>query len=143
MGSPIKLFSQTWLIRQSGVAIYRSFASRMTSDAGPVEVSIQTKLQESLKPTHLEVINESNMHNVPKGSESHFKVVVVSMNFENLSLIKRHRMVNDVLKDELAGGVHALSIQAKTPSQWSQNSSVSQSPACLGGMAREMANNKS
>lgn len=49
VGSPIKLFSQTWLIRQSGVAIYRSFASRMTSDAGPVEVSIQTKLQESLK----------------------------------------------------------------------------------------------
>lgn len=63
------------------------------------------------QPTHLEVINESNMHNVPKGSESHFKVVVVSMDFENLSLIKRHRMVNDVLKDELAGGVHALSIQ--------------------------------
>ena len=68
-----------------------------------------------LQPTHLEVINESNMHNVPRGSETHFKVVVVSSAFEDLSLIKRHRSVNDVLKSELDGPVHALSIQVIYP----------------------------
>lgn len=65
------------------------------------------------QPTHLEVINESNMHNVPRGSETHFKVVVVSEAFDKESLIKRHRSVNEVLKTELEGPVHALSIQVR------------------------------
>ncbi|XP_076074033.1 DNA-binding transcriptional regulator BolA-like isoform X2 [Mytilus galloprovincialis] len=81
----------------------------------PVESSITKKLTEGLKPQYLEVINESFMHNVPKGSESHFKVVVISDMFEGQPLIKRHRMVNENLADELQGSVHALSIIAKTP----------------------------
>jgi stress-induced morphogen len=63
-------------------------------------------------------MNESFMHNVPKGSETHFKVVVVSDAFEGMALIKRHRAVNTTLKAELAAGVHALTITAKTPSEW-------------------------
>ncbi|GAK85288.1 cell division protein BolA [Vibrio ponticus] len=47
-----------------------------------IEETIQTKLHQQLSPTHLEVINESYMHNVPPGSESHFKVIVVSEQFE-------------------------------------------------------------
>lgn len=47
------------------------------SDAGPIAIAITESLKESLQPVHLEVINESYMHNVPKGSESHFKVLVV------------------------------------------------------------------
>ena len=53
----------------------------------PVENSIIEKITKALSPVHLEVINESYMHNVPKGSESHFKVIVVSKEFENVSLI--------------------------------------------------------
>ena len=41
-----------------------------------------------MNPTHLEIINESYMHNVPKGSETHFKVVVISDVFDKLPLIK-------------------------------------------------------
>lgn len=113
----------------------RSMSSHVQE--GPVESSIRAKLAHRFQPIHLEVINESNMHNVPKGSETHFKVVVVSEAFEKESLIKRHRSVNDTLKSELEGSVHALSIQAKTPSQWSSNATVTKSPPCLGGMARE------
>ncbi|XP_041485554.1 bolA-like protein DDB_G0274169 [Lytechinus variegatus] len=108
-----------------------------TMASGPVESSIRDKLMQKFQPSHLEVINESNMHNVPRGSETHFKVVVVSEAFDNESLITRHRLVNEVLKTELDGPVHALSIQAKTPSQWSSNATVTKSPPCLGGMARE------
>lgn len=54
----------------------------------PVEKSIQNKLTEKLEPSHLEIINESYMHNVPKGAETHFKVVVVSEKFSGLPLIK-------------------------------------------------------
>jgi len=87
----------------------------------PVEVSIRSKLNSALAPTHLQVINESHMHNVPKNSETHFKVIVVSPEFNDVkALIKRHRMVNGILAEELAadGAVHALSIVAKSPDQW-------------------------
>ncbi|CAG2060782.1 unnamed protein product, partial [Timema podura] len=76
----------------------------------PVESIIRHKLTSCLSPVHLEVINESYMHNAPKGSESHFKVVVVSEKFESLPLIKRHRLVNEALQQELQTSIHALSI---------------------------------
>ena len=51
---------------------------------------IEAKLRDAFAPAHLEVVNESHMHSVPKGSETHFKVVVVSDRFEGLSPVKRH-----------------------------------------------------
>ena len=105
----------------------------------PVAASIRQKLTEEFEPTHLEVINESHMHNVPRNSETHFKVVVVSSKFDSLTMIKRHRSINTVLKEELqdnGGTVHALSIVAKTPAQWSNNSEISPSPKCAGGSKR-------
>ena len=80
--------------------------------------TIESKLTESLAPAHLEVVNESGMHSVAPGSETHFKVLVVSAAFEGLSAVARHRRVNELLRAELQSGVHALSIQALTPAQW-------------------------
>lgn len=99
----------------------------------PVESSIRSKLREALDPLHLEVINDSHMHAVPRGAETHFRVVVASRHFEGLALIHRHRLVNEILQEELAGPVHALSIQAKTPQQWEKSPRVGESPPCLGG----------
>nr|SVE84646.1 EOG090X0K4K [Daphnia pulex] len=103
----------------------------------PMEMSIRVKLTNQFSPVHLDIFNESYMHNVPKGSETHFKVVVVSSKFENTPLLQRHRLVNEVLCDELKNGVHALSIVAKTPSQWEGSSKVTEkSPACKGGFGK-------
>ncbi|XP_018373346.1 PREDICTED: bolA-like protein DDB_G0274169 isoform X1 [Trachymyrmex cornetzi] len=103
----------------------------------PIESSIKEKLEAALKPLHCEVINESYMHNVPKNSETHFKVVVVAETFDKQPLIKRHRMINQLLQAELQGGVHALSIIAKTPEQWeASNKTVAASPACRGGFGK-------
>lgn len=99
----------------------------------PVEAAIRSKLREAFLPEHLEVLNESHMHAVPPGSESHFRVLVVSPRFEDLSLLQRHRLVNEALHEELSSSVHALSIQAKTPQQWSKDPSLAKSPPCLGG----------
>lgn len=99
----------------------------------PVEKVIRTKLTNSFKPEHLEVHNESHMHAVPPGSESHFRVLVVSSQFDGLPLIKRHRLVNAALKDELSNCIHALAIQAKTPEQWGSNPTPAKSPPCMGG----------
>lgn len=106
---------------------------KMSTSTGPVSGSIHRKLMEAIRTEHIEVINESSSHNVPKGSETHFKVVIVSPDFEGLSLIARHRKVNTVLEEELRTGVHALSIKAKTPEQWSKSNHVEPSPNCRGG----------
>nr|SVE94640.1 EOG090X0K4K [Simocephalus serrulatus] len=109
----------------------------MPIDNKPMEKSIREKLIQRFSPEHLDIINESYMHNVPKGSETHFKVVVVSEKFENTSLLQRHRLVNEMLQEELKNGVHALSIVAKTPSQWENSTKVTEkSPACKGGFGR-------
>ncbi len=95
---------------------------------------IESKLNNHFKPLHLEVHNESHMHNVPEGSESHFKVVVVSTDFEGQKLLARHRAVNETLDAELKGGIHALSIHAMTPDEWfAKGGKIPESPPCLGG----------
>ena len=112
--------------------------SKMSGEetVGPVSQSIHGKLSAKFSPLHLEIINESYMHNVPRGSETHFKVLVVSEQFRDTKLIARHRMVNESLSEELQSGVHALSIVAKTPEQWSQGQTVEKSPACRGGFGK-------
>ena len=101
-----------------------------------MQSTITQKLEEALSPEHLEVINESHMHNVPPGSESHFKVVVVSPEFEGKTLIARHRLVNAALQDELDGGIHALALHTMTMQEWFDKGKAPESPPCLGGGAK-------
>lgn len=98
------------------------------------QATIEAKLREACKPQHLEVINESSMHNVPAGSESHFKLIIVSSSFDGKMLLQRHREINKVLEKELTTSIHALSIHALTPSEWiKKNQQVTDSPPCKGG----------
>lgn len=99
-----------------------------------VQQTIEDKITASLAPEHLEVINESHMHNVPPGSESHFKVVVVSAAFEGEALIRRHQRVNGILAEEIGGAVHALALQTMTAGEWEKKGgTTAESPKCLGG----------
>ena len=95
-----------------------------------METRIWDKLSAAFLPVFLEVVNESFKHAVPKGAESHFRCTIVSARFDGAKLIDRHRMVHTVLAEELTEGVHALSISAKTPSQWSANPVPHTTPAC-------------
>jgi len=83
---------------------------------------IREKLTIGLEPTRLDVINESAMHaghrSSPGTGESHFRVVVVSDKFAGQSRLARHRIVNDLLTEEMApGGVHALALHAYAPDE--------------------------
>jgi len=99
-----------------------------------MQVQITNKLQDSINLKHLDVINESHGHNVPAGSESHFKVIIVSDDFSEKSLIARHRMVNQVLVDELQNHIHALALHTYTIAEWDKNNGGSPaSPKCMGG----------
>jgi len=94
---------------------------------------IEEKLRADLDIYHLEVVNESNKHNVPRDSESHFKVLLVSDNFCGTKLIARHRRVNSTLKEEI-NVIHALSLHLYTMSEWEKKQQIApQSPPCRGG----------
>lgn len=97
-----------------------------------VEQIIIEKLTAELSPVHLEVINESDNHHVPPNSETHFKVVVASEVFDGKRLIGRHRMINELLADEFANGMHALSIHTFTPTEWQAEADIPSSPKCRG-----------
>ena len=96
-----------------------------------VQQALEQALQ-ALNPAHLELINESHMHSA--GTESHFKVIVVSEEFAGKRLLQRHRQINEVLKDELANHIHALAIHTYTPDEFSeQGGEAPDSPNCMGG----------
>ncbi len=60
---------------------------------GNTEITIKKLLISEFDPSVLNIVNESYMHNVPEGSESHFKLVIVSDEFKNLSNVKRHQQI--------------------------------------------------
>lgn len=86
-----------------------------------VEASIRQKLAAALAPSALEVINESHLHHGHRSSpgtgESHFRIHIVSAAFAGKSRVDRHRLVNDALRSELIGPVHALAIRALAPGE--------------------------
>nr|WP_164502787.1 BolA/IbaG family iron-sulfur metabolism protein [Nitrosomonas oligotropha] len=93
---------------------------------------------QSLQPQFLEVVNESHQHNVPAGSESHFKVTIVSDAFQGKMLLARHRMVNAILADELTQSIHALVLHTMTMEEWfEKHGTLPDSPPCLGGAKSE------
>ncbi len=98
-----------------------------------VQIRIEKLLTEAFEPTVLDVRNESNMHHVPKGSETHFKVVIVSESFAEMMPVKRHQQVYQVMADELQGAVHALALHTYTVGEWEQlDGRVTPSPNCKG-----------
>jgi BolA protein len=99
-----------------------------------MQTQIEHKIQQAMQPDFLEVINESHMHNVPAGSESHFKVTVVSDQFNGKMLIARHRQINGILAEELNGQIHALALHTLTPEEhFAKAGKVADSPLCAGG----------
>jgi len=99
-----------------------------------IQSGIENKLAQNFDLLHLEVENESSNHNVPPGSESHFKVVLVSNEFDGKTPVMRHRAVNKVLAEELANRIHALALHTYTEQEWRDKSGGAPlSPPCLGG----------
>ena len=94
-----------------------------------VEKSIYNKLEAALEPTYLDVVNESHMHRGP-ASESHFKVIIVSAHFVGQRLLLRHRLINELLKFELAEQIHALALHTYTEEEWQKKQAIPSSPAC-------------
>jgi BolA family transcriptional regulator, general stress-responsive regulator len=82
---------------------------------------IRAKLTSGLTPLRIEITDDSHRHaghaGAREGGESHFTVEVVSGAFEGMGRVARQRLVYDLLKDEIAGPVHALALRTLTPSE--------------------------
>ena len=89
--------------------------------------------------THFEVLDESSGHNVPMGSETHFKLVAVGDVFVQKSRIQRHRMINAMLQVEFESGMHACSMHLFTPEEWEASSDVPDSPECVNARKKDSA----
>jgi BolA protein len=82
---------------------------------------IEQKLGERLEAVHVEVVDESHLHAGHAGAASgagHFRVHVVSAQFQGLGAVDAQRRVYAALDDEMGGEIHALSIRTQTPDQY-------------------------
>ncbi|MDI9245118.1 BolA/IbaG family iron-sulfur metabolism protein [Marinobacter sp. CHS3-4] len=105
-----------------------------------IQTSIEQKLEQAFNSDLIAVENESHKHNVPPNSETHFKVTVVSGDFDGQGKVKRHQAIYKLLADELAGGVHALALHLYTPTEWADSGQAApDSPNCLGGSKNDPA----
>lgn len=55
-----------------------------------------------------------------KGDGDHFEALVVSKQFEGLSMVQQHQMVYSTLGDRMGGEIHALALRTYTPDDWAQ-----------------------
>ena len=100
---------------------------------GPVEKVVSDKLAGQFKAEVLQVTNESYMHSVPAGSETHFKVVLVTEQFAGKRQVQRHQAIYAVLAEELAGPIHALALHTYSADEWLESQGQApESPQCLG-----------
>ncbi|MBD9361721.1 BolA family protein [Methylomonas fluvii] len=80
---------------------------------------IRQKLEEAFKPELIEIIDHSAAHAGHAGNKGggHFHVTLISTQFEGKSLVQRHQMVYQALGDMMKDEIHALGINALTPSE--------------------------
>ena len=85
-----------------------------------IEEEIKQIIEAEFNPTHLEVINESHKHAGHAGDDgsgqTHFKLIIVSDQFEGLSRVQQQKRVNETLISLFDRGLHALSMRLSTPS---------------------------
>ena len=90
---------------------------------------IKDRLSGQIDSEYLDILDESPNHGGYTGAISHIKIIIVSIQFDGLSLIKRHKLVYRAL-GPFVPKIHAISIVSKTPDQWKKSSDFIASPDC-------------
>lgn len=93
---------------------------------------IENKIIQRFTLRHFQIINESSKHNSGlnnSAAETHFNLVLVCDDFNQLEIIQRHKLVYQLLDEELKDGIHALSLQLFAPQEW--QGKKKESPPCI------------
>lgn len=104
--------------------------------------SLRQKVESAFSPEHLELENESSQHS-RGGPETHFRLVIVSQNFEGLSRVERQRRVQALFEAERSAGLHALALWTHTPAEWSklqEANFLTASPRCQSSSGQSQEN---
>ena len=97
-----------------------------------MQQQIEFKIRQAFPGAYTELKNESHMHSGP-ATESHFKLALVSDDFEGVSRVKRHQMIYKILEDEMTK-IHALALHTYSKAEWQQlGNTLPDSPKCAGG----------
>lgn len=82
---------------------------------------MRERLESHLAPLQIRITDESLSHAGHAGAtaegESHFRLEIVSRQFEGLSRVARHRLIYQALGNAFNEGLHALKIEAKAPGE--------------------------
>ena len=87
----------------------------------PTAQRIEARVRERFRPQHFELLDESARHAGHAGAAAgggHYRLVVVSREFEGRTLLERHRLVYEAVGDLMGHEVHALSMRTLTPAEW-------------------------
>ena len=87
--------------------------------------SLEKKLHDAFNPDKLEIINESHLHaghqpGFDGSGESHIRIKLVSSEFDGMNRVERHRKINALLNHEMDRGLHAVAIEAHSPTEKSR-----------------------
>jgi len=95
-----------------------------------IQTQIEKKLTAKFNPIFLKVLNESHLHHSSQNSASHFRIEIISKYFDNLSLLSRHRAINETISEELTL-IKACSMQVLTEEEWlKKNKNLEKSAFC-------------
>ena len=92
-----------------------------TQRTGPVATEMLARLNSTLSPTGIELIDDSEQHRGHAGhnpaGESHFTLRIESPAFAGKNRVERQRMIYSALGELMDGRIHALSIRASAPGE--------------------------
>jgi BolA protein len=95
---------------------------------------IQAMVSEAVNVAYIDLINESHKHSVPENSETHFKLTLVSHDFDKMSKVARHQKVYGAVSVLMQEGLHALALHTYSPDEWALlKQQIPESPDCMGG----------
>ncbi len=102
-----------------------------------VAEQIEQRVRAAMAVTHLELENESHMHSVGPGAQTHFRLVVVADQFAGQMPVRRHQAVYAAVGDLFEQGLHALALHTFTPAEWqARGGQAEASPTCRGGAGK-------
>lgn len=100
--------------------------------------TLEALIRDAFNVDYLDLVNESHMHSVPENSETHFKLVLVSDDFEGKRKVARHQQIYGLVGPLMDAGLHALALHLYTAEEWAGlNDRNLASPNCMGGSKKD------
>lgn len=100
---------------------------------GAIKELLKERVSQALSPVSLDIEDESKYHS--RGIETHFKMVIVSDRFQNLSRLEKQRLVYSSL-GEVMGKIHALTLTCLSPEEAEGGKAENESPGCMHGQPK-------